>query len=298
MLTVKELAEYLNLNEKIVYKLVREKKIPGTRITGKWTFSKYLIRNWIEAKSADGFFEWKNIPVSSPASDLFIAGSDDLILERIISIILKQQAPEILAYFAPTGSMGGIKALQMGKAHLAGIHLYDPESGLYNIPYLDNNLAKKHCLLYNLAYRTQGFIMKKGLTIQSVQDIATKKLRYINRESGSGTRLLFDLLCEEQGLTGKEITGYNYDVYTHMEVGIAILKGEADIGLGIQSVADSLKLDFHPLRKERYDVVVPAKNLALRPVQIFFNVLHSSKFRQLAKGLVGYDLSQSGELLS
>jgi putative molybdopterin biosynthesis protein len=298
MLTVKEVAEYLNLNEKIVYKLVREGKIPGTRVTGKWTFSRYLIQNWIESHSLEGFSGWQLPPRSSPSTDLFISGSNDLILDRVLSIILKTEAPDILAYFSNTGSMGGLKALRMGKAHLAGIHLYHPESGQYNTPYLEQHLARENILLYNLAYRTQGFIMKKAMQVTTISDIVERSLHFINREDGSGTRLLLDLLCREEGIDVMQIIGYDGEVFTHFEVGIAILKGEADVGLGIQSVAESLGLDFYPLRKERYDLVVPAENLSLRPVQVLFNVIHSSKFRQLAKGLAGYDLRDSGKLIS
>jgi excisionase family DNA binding protein len=298
MMTVRELAAYLNLNEKIVYKLVREGKIPGTRATGKWTFSKYVIRSWIESNSLEGFAGWQFPPRTSPSTDLFISGSNDLILERILSVILKKEAPDILAYFSNTGSMGGLKALRMGKAHIAGVHLYHPETGLYNIPYLKEHLSSEDILLYNLAYRTQGIIMKKNSKVNSVKDIISKELRLINREPGSGTRLLLDLMCEEDGCNVKKITGYDNEVYTHFEVGIAVLKGEADVGLGIQSVAESLGLAFVPVRKERYDLVVRSKDLSLRPVQIFFNTIHSKQLRQIVKGLAGYDLKDSGKLIS
>lgn len=298
MFTVRELAAYLNLNEKIVYKLVREGKIPGTRVTGKWTFSRYLIRNWIESHSIAGFPGWQVPPMPSPSTDLFISGSDDLILDRVLSVILKAEAPDILAYFSNTGSMGGLKALRMGKAHLAGIHLYHPESGQYNMPYLRQHLARENILLYNFAYRTQGFIMRRTKSIRTISEMATQGLRFINREAGSGTRLLLDLLCKEEGITGVQILGYENEVFTHIEVGLAVLKDEADVGLGIQQVAESLGLDFLPLRKERYDLVIPAENLSLHPVQIFFNVIHSKKFRQLAKGMAGYDLRDSGKLIT
>ena len=153
-------------------------------------------------------------------------------------------------------------------------------------------------LLYNLAYRTQGIIMKKNIKVSSVTDIINKKLRFINREAGSGTRLLLDIMCEEDNCNVKEIAGYDNEVYTHFEVGVAILKGEADVGLGIQSVAESLGLNFLPVRKERYDLVVRSKDLSLRPVQIFFNTIHSKQFRQIVKGLAGYDLKDSGKLIS
>jgi putative molybdopterin biosynthesis protein len=298
MLTVREAADYLNLNEKIVYRLVRQGKIPGTRVTGKWTFSRYLIRNWIESRSLESFSGWQFPPRSSPSTDLFISGSNDLIIDRLLNIVLKIEAPDILAYFCNTGSMGGLNALRLGKAHLAGIHLYHPESGQYNIPYLKEHLSNENVLLYNLAYRTQGFISKKGQQFEGVSDLVGKGYRFINREAGSGTRLLLDLLCKEEGIEVNQIIGYSNEVFTHLEVAVAILRGEADVGLGIQSVAECLGLDFLPIRKERYDLAVPAENLVLRPVQVFFNVIHSNSFRQASRGLSGYDLRDSGKLMS
>ena len=298
MLTVRELADYLNLNEKMVYRLVREGKIPGTRATGKWTFSRYLIRNWIESQSLEGFSGWQFPPRSSPSTDLFISGSNDLVLDRILSVVLKIEAPDILAYFSNTGSMGGLKALRMNKAHLAGIHLYHPESGQYNIPYLKEHLSNENVLLYNLAYRNQGFIFSKNLEFEEVSDVVEKGYRFINREAGSGTRVLLDFLCNEAKIDAQKIQGYSNEVFTHMEVGVAILRGEADVGLGIQSIAESLGLEFLPLQKERYDLAVPAENLSLKPVQVFFNVIHSKRFLQASKGLPGYDLRDSGKLMN
>jgi putative molybdopterin biosynthesis protein len=298
MLTVRELAEYLNLNEKMVYRLVRKGKLPGTRVTGKWTFSRYLIRNWIESHSLEGFSGWQLPPRSSPSTDLFISGSNDLILDRILSFVLKIEAPDILAYFSNTGSMGGLKALRMGKAHLAGIHLYHPESGQYNIPYLKEHLSNENVLLYNLAYRTQGFIFRKNLEFGGISDLVAQGYRFINREAGSGTRVLLDFLCNKEEIDAHQIRGYSNEVFTHMEVGVAILRGEVEVGLGIQSVAESLGLEFLPLRKERYDLAVPAENLSLKPVQVFFNVIHSKRFLQASKGLPGYDLRDSGKLMN
>ena len=297
MMTVKELADYLNLNEKGIYKLLNEKKLPGTKITGKWTFSHDLIRNWIESNSLHNFTGWERPLAPSPVSDLFISGSDDIILRRILSVILMSEAPDILAYFSNNGSMGGLKALRRGKAHIAGMHLYHAGTGLYNTPYIEETFQKEEALLYNLAYRNQGFIMKKNLSVNSVVDIAERKLRYINRERGSGTRLLFKYLCDESGVQTENIVGYKNNAYTHIEVGLTILRGEADIGMGIETVARMMDLDFHPLRKERYDLVVPSKNVVLRPVQIFFNVIHSKRFRQVTKGLTGYDLKDTGTLM-
>jgi len=299
MLTAREAAEYLNLNEKIIYRLVKEGRLPGARITGKWTFSRSQLREWIESHSLE---EIRSFPLRSESkaeSALFIAGSDDLLLGRVLAQILHVECPELLTFYATMGSQGGIRAIREGKAHLAGVHLYHPQSGEYNLPYLRNFPPKERPFVFNLAYRTQGWMFRpKGApAFHGAGDLVQPGIRLINREQGSGTRVLLDHLLAKDGIDPKKVVGYTDEVYTHLEVGLAILKGEADVGLGIQPIAEFLGLRFLPITTERYDLVVPRESLSLRPVRIFFNLLHSRKFLKRAKELPGYDLKDSGKIL-
>jgi excisionase family DNA binding protein len=299
MLTAREAAEYLNLNEKIIYRLVREGRLPGARITGKWTFSRSQLREWIESHSLEGIQSFP--PLSKPKAEtaLFIAGSDDLLLVRVLAQILHAECPELHTFYATTGSQEGIRAIREGKAHLAGVHLYDPQSGQYNLPYLGNFPSKERPLVFNLAYRTQGWMVrpKESPAFHGTADLLQPGIRLINRERGSGTRVLLDYLLAQDGIDSRKVAGYTQEVYTHLEVGLAILKGEADVGLGIQPVAEFLGLRFLPITAERYDLVVPRQSLSLRPVRIFFNLLHSREFLKRAKQLPGYDLRDSGKIL-
>jgi len=299
MLTTREVAEYLNLNEKIIYRLVREGRLPGTRITGKWTFSRSQLRQWIESHSLGEIRSFPLLSESKAETGLFIAGSDDLLLGQVLARILHAECPEVLTFYATLGSQGGIRAIREGKAHVAGVHLYHPESGEYNLPYLGSFPPKERPLVFNLAYRVQGWIVrpKASLVVRGAADLLQPGIRFINRERGSGTRLLLDYLLAHNGIDAKKVLGYRDEVYTHLEVGLAILKGEADVGLGIQSVADLLGLGFLPITAERYDLVVPRESLFLRPVRIFFNLLHSKKFLKRARELPGYDLKDSGKML-
>jgi putative molybdopterin biosynthesis protein len=299
MLTAKEVAEYLNLNEKIIYRLVRDGRLPGTRITGKWTFSRSQLREWIESHS---LAEIRSFPLGSESKTetaLFIAGSDDLLLGRVLAQILHAECPELLTFYATLGSQGGIRAIREGKAHVAGVHLYHPQTGEYNLPYLGNFPLEGRPLVFNLAYRTQGWMVRpKGSpAFQGATDLLQPGIRLINRERGSGTRVLLDYLLAKDAIDPKKLVGYRDEVYTHLEVGLAILKGEADVGLGIQPVAELLGLGFLPITAERYDLVVPRESLSLRPVRIFFNLLHSRKFLKRARELPGYDLKDTGKIL-
>jgi putative molybdopterin biosynthesis protein len=299
MLTAKEAAEYLNLNEKIIYRLVREGRLPGARITGKWTFSRSQLRDWIESHSLERI---RSIPPryeSKAETALFIAGSDDLLLGRVLAQILHAEYPELLTFYATMGSLEGIRAIREGKAHLAGVHLYHPQSGEYNLPYLVNFPPRERPLVFNLAYRTQGWMVRPqgSLTFRGTASLLQAGIRLINRESGSGTRVLLDHLLAKDGIDPKKVVGYENEVYTHLEVGLAILKGDANVGLGIQPVAEFLGLRFLPITAERYDLVVARESLTLRPVRIFFNLLHSRRFLMGAKQLPGYDLRDLGKIL-
>ncbi len=299
MLTAKEAARYLNLNEKIIYRLVKNGRLPGARITGKWTFSRSQLREWIESHSLEGIGSRPLLSNSKAQNALFIAGSDDLLLSRVLARILHSECPELLTFYATMGSLEGIRAIREGKAHLAGVHLYHPQSGQYNLPYLGNFTSKERPLVFNLAYRNQGWMVRSegSPAFQGPADLLQPGIRMINRERGSGTRLLLDHLLAQDGIDPREVAGYANEVYTHLEVGLGILKGEADVGLGIQPVAEFLGLRFLPVTTERYDLLVPQGNLSMEPVRTFFNLLNSRRFLKEARALPGYDLKDSGKIL-
>jgi excisionase family DNA binding protein len=299
MLTAKEAAEYLNLNEKIIYRLVKEGRLPGARITGKWTFSQSQLREWIESHSLKGIGSFALFSASKVKNALFIAGSDDLLLGRVLAKVLHTEYPELLTFYATTGSLEGIRAIRERKAHVAGIHLYHPQSGEYNLPYLGNFPPRERPFVFNLAYRTQGWMVhsKGSLPFRGAADLLQAGIRLINRERGSGTRLLLDHLLAQDEVDPKEVAGYTNEVYTHLEVGLAILEGEADVGLGIQTAAEFLGLRFLPVTTERYDLLVPQGNLSVEPVRKFLNLLNSRSFLKEAKALPGYDVRDSGKIL-
>ena len=300
LLTARETAEYLNLHEKVVYRLVREGRLPGARITGKWTFSRSQLRAWIESHSLAETESFPPLSEHKGRNALLIAGSDDLLLNRVVSRMLHAESPDLLTFYATMGSLGGIRAIRDGEAHLAGVHLYHPQSGQYNVPYLSDLPPGARPLVVNLAYRTQGWMVRpKGSPpFHGTADLLQPGIRLINRERGSGTRLLLDHLLVRDGVDPKKVAGYADDVYTHLEVGLAVLKGDADVGLGIQPVAESLGLRFLPITSERYDLIVPQGNLSIEPIRILFNLLHSKRFQREARRLPGYDVKDSGKILS
>lgn len=221
-------------------------------------------------------------------------GSNDLCLELLIAQF-RQVNPGRPIAFASVGSLAGLLALAAGEVHFAAAHLYDPAADDYNAPQL-RELAPRHAFdLVTLAHRTQGLLMRRGNPkgIQSIRDLARPGVRLVNRQRGSGTRLLLDQLLQREGLAGADITGYDREEQTHTGVAAAIAAGAADAGLGIQAAAHSFGLDFVPLVRERYELALLAGDPA---IPLFLETMARPHFRLAAQALGGYDLAECGQM--
>ncbi|HEX9950018.1 MAG TPA: helix-turn-helix transcriptional regulator [Thermodesulfobacteriota bacterium] len=286
MLTTKELAELLRLNEKKVYQLIKEGGIPHVRISGKWLFPKGHVMRWIDERV-------------QRERDIYMVGSDDILLARLLALYSRERFPQSLTFYSSIGSMRGIEALAHKKGHACCIHLLDLETGEYNLPYLNRHLSSQSYTVVNLCYRSQGLLVQKGnpLGIKGLEDVVKKGLRFINRNEGSGTRLLLEYLLNEKGLAGKEMVGFADAVDTHLEVALKVLFNEADAGLGIEYVAHLLPLDFIPLREERFDLVIPKELWSTQIMQGFLSYVDPAVIQRLARTLPGYSLKDTGKVI-
>ena len=296
MLNTKEVAGYLNINEKQVYRLIKEKKIPATRITGKWTFPRRLIEEWIIESASENIGKKKRRELED---HIVIMGSNDFTIE-LLSHELSARFPEFSLSFSNLGSIGGLIALGRGSSHIASCHLLDPDTGEYNLPYLPRYLPDLETTAINLIYRDLGLILRSGnpLDIAGIEDMVRPKIRIINRQEGSGTRIFFDFELKRLGIDPNRINGYEKQVNTHAEVATAVLSGVADVGLGILSAAKMLGLEFIHITRERYDLVIPEENLSAKPVGALLEVIRSQKFRGKVEQMGGYDTRDSGKIMS
>ena len=296
MLTTKEVAEYLSINEKQVYRLIKDKKIPATRITGKWLFPKNLIDEWVTASARE------SVTIStrrnSPDNQVVIAGSNDIALE-LLTKNANLQHPRYTISISNVGSLAGLIALQNGNCHIAASHLLDLETGEYNSSFIRKHFPDLKIVLLNLAHREQGLIVRKGnpLGIKALQHLASKKLMFVNRQEGSGTRVLLDYRLKENGIDPAEIPGYSRVAYTHMEVALEIFSGHADAGVGILAAARMLGLDFIPLAKERFDLTIPTENYATGAVKALRQVLSSEEFKSNITQMGGYETQDTGKIV-
>lgn len=221
-------------------------------------------------------------------------GSHDLIMDYLGSLMERMPNEEgVLSHLssAHVGSTGGILALARGEAHMAPIHLLDEESGEYNQPILDQLLKGRDIRLVKGVKRLQGFIVKSGnpLGIQAIEDLAKSNIRFVNRQRGSGTRLLTDFLLKKYGIASDAIDGYQREMTTHMAVAASVKSGSADVGIGVYSAADTMDLDFVPIGYEEYDFAIPQEYMEEPFVQSFLKALRSEAFAQILTELGGYE---------
>ena len=226
---------------------------------------------------------------------LVIVASHDLALNMLVSR-LRQKNPEIKIDVTYAGSLGGLIALQEGRADLAGIHLLDAETGEYNHPYVKHLLPGREVAIVHLAYRIQGLMFAPGnpKRIKGVEDLRRSDVTLVNRQKGSGTRILLDQELRQLGITPSQVKGYDREVDTHLAVARNIAQGESDVGLGIEAAARASHIDFLPLYRERYDLVMPIENHKNKKLAPLLKVIASKDFRKAVTEAGGYDSAQTG----
>jgi putative molybdopterin biosynthesis protein len=236
-------------------------------------------------------------PAHALEHTLRFAGSHDPVLAWLAA-----HFPEIVPKFTLqlgfNGSLGGLIALAQGIADLAGCHLWDEESDSYNEPFVRRMLPGKKVALLTLAHRRLGLIIPKGNPggVAELQDLARPGLRFVNRQAGSGTRVWLDAALHKKGISGEQILGYEEEHVTHSQVAAAVAEGQADVGFGLEAVALSYGLDFLFLVRERYDLVIPAANLASDPIARLASWLAGEEARRAISVFGGYETGETGTL--
>lgn len=324
LLSTREVAKVLGVNEKMVYSLITEKGLPATKVTGKWLFPAHLVEQWLENNTVN-HPERTGGTVQPGGGVLVVAGSNDLLLDKALGLFADLN-PGHIAAFANLGSLGGIRAMREGLCHMAASHLMeggpgadhaaghaaaDPAPGDgrgegkggksardYNFGHARRELEEAPAVV-NFCIREQGYLVAPGNpnAVRDAGDIARKGLRVVNRPLGTGTRLLFDTELSRVGADPARIPGYGIEVRRHLDAGIEVLAGRADAAPGIRAVAGLLGLGFVPVQRERFDLLVPRARYFDRGVQLFLGMLVDARFRALADGFEGYDLAKAGRVV-
>lgn len=226
-----------------------------------------------------------------------IIGSHDITID-ILGDEIRRSGRDIRVSSGNVGSLGGLLALRKGACHISGSHLLDAATGEYNIPFIRKYVKGLDVSVFHLVLREQGLLVSRGNPkgIRGIEDLQRKDVVFVNRQAGSGTRVLLDYKLAQLGMNSQAIRGFSHEEYTHMNVAVAVLSGTADCGMGIFAAARALDLDFVPIVQEQYDLIVPTGMLDDSPVQVVLETIRSKHFRERVRSLGGYDPSASGEL--
>jgi molybdate-binding protein/DNA-binding XRE family transcriptional regulator len=229
--------------------------------------------------------------------EISVAGCDPAIF--LAGEHLRRQKDQTTVVGWPMGSMAALQALQRGEVHVAGLHLFDPTTGESNMPFLRRHLKGSGYKVVTFATWEEGFIVRHGnpLSIRTAADLAQSTVTLINREEGSGARLLLDQRLRASGVEPTQVQGYDRVVSSHIEVARTIDGRQADVGIGIRSAAQLFGLNFVPLQTARYDLVVPKPYLKSHPTLArLFETIVSGPFRNEIEALGGYDTSETGKV--
>lgn len=288
LMTVHEIADYLRVKERKIYDLITQKQIPCTRVTGKWLFSKHQIDLWLMQNSETSVQElcFKTIPE-------IVVGSHDPLLEWAIRESGSSMAMQT------TGSLEGLTRFSDGEAMMCGMHVLDVDSGDYNIPVIKNTLHDQEIVVIEWAWREQGLVVSKGnpLMIKTLADLVGKKAKLIDRQNGSGSRILLDYLLARAGLDKTAIACADKPARTEMDLGLTISSGKADAGLAVSPVARQLHLDFIPLARERFDLVMRRYDYFEPPIQKLLSFCQTATFFEKVKEIGGYDTKGLGNVV-
>jgi len=238
-------------------------------------------------------------PPETVQDRLLAIGSHDLTIDLLNSLLKEKTGGRIHIASSNVGSLGGLLALKRGTAHFAGSHLLDTATGDYNRSYIGRYLPETPVVLVTLVHRWQGFIVPAGnpKKIGGIGDLSRPDVLFANRQGGSGTRILLDYELARAGIAPECVAGYGNEEYTHMNVAMAVASGAADTGLGIHTAAKALALDFIPVTKERYDLVIPRAYLADAKIELLLATIRSDEFKEKALAMGGYEVQETGNLV-
>jgi putative molybdopterin biosynthesis protein len=230
---------------------------------------------------------------------LIICGQD--IILDILTRYLEKHNPMLRSLRSYVGSLDGLLALYKGTANITATHLWDGETGEYNIPYVRRLLPGQRTVIINLVYRTIGFYVAPGNphAIYDWADLQEPNITIINRDKGSGTRVLLDEHLRNLNIDSRNIKGYENEEMSHIAVASAVARGMADVGLGTEKAALQVdEVEFVPLSKERYDLVLYRNDLEKSNFQTLLSILNSAEFKEEVDGMGGYDTARMGEIIA
>lgn len=321
--TPKEVAEMLKIAKTTVYELIKRGELNSYRVGNKMRIELKDIEEYIERKK-----EIKNDKVAvnkdkdeeksgrrtelgeNPSyfgGDAVEAGEKDFVIcgqDLMLDILARHVEAcrlDTRIYRSYIGSYNGLYSMYIDEADAATCHLWDAKSDSYNVPYVRSLLPGMSSIIIHLAKRTQGFYVLRGnpKKINNWEDLAREDVTFINREKGSGTRVLLDEKLKMLGISPAKINGYNRECLSHLAAASTIARGGADAAMGCASLSSQVKdIDFVPMQEERYELVIRKKDFEKKIVKTILKILNSEVFRMEIFGLGGYDIEEMGKVVA
>lgn len=302
--TPEEVAQILKISRFTVYEFIKRGDLTAYHIGRKLRIEAADLEIYMKnAKGAERIVPLPAIqPVNAPIGiqdGLIICGQDTTL--DVLTRHLSKKMPHIRFLRCYNGSMDGLLALYHGTANLVTTHLWDSDTDQYNTPYVRRLLPGQRALVINLVYRQEGLYVAPGnpKNLTDWSDLLKPGLRFINRERGSGSRILLDEKFRQLNIDPRNIQGYDREETSHLAIASYVARGEADVGIGIEKAAMQVhNLEFIPLQKERYDLVFLRQNADKPQFQALLSILRSPVFRNEIAGMGGYDVSRMGDLMA
>lgn len=306
-LTVEDVAERLNISRSGVYTLIKNGGIGHYKVGRKIRFAEADVLACIEASktapappkpAALDETRYFDLSAERRKDAGFVICGQDLVLD-ILSNFMRHHG--VMALRAYIGSYDSLVSLYHDKVAVATAHLWDSAGDDYNVPHVRALLPGVRCTIVNITYRTQGLYVARGNPkgITSWADFGRDDIRMINREKGAGARVLLDENLKLLGLWGSRIAGWEVENQSHLAVASAVGRGEADVAVGTEKIARQVdNLDFVPMKRERYDLVVKTEQLDRPEIRTMLEILRSAKFQTEFRSIGGYDIADMGRVMA
>lgn len=298
-----EIGKLLKISRGTVYELLKRGDIPSYRVGKKIRISQSDLQAYMNSSKAPIQSSPNNVPESLEKliienQGLIICGQD--IILDVLTRYLEKKNPMLRSLRSYVGSSDGLLALYRGTASVSAAHLWDGETGEYNIPYVRRLLPGQHAVIINLVYRNLGFYVAAGnpKEIHDWPDLLKPDVRFVNREKGSGARVLIDESLRNLGIDSRAIKGYPNEEMSHIACASAVARGVADVGVGTEKASLQVpEVDFVFLKKERYDLVMYKHDLEKSNFQTLLSIIRAPEFKNEVDGMGGYDTSMMGQVV-
>jgi len=299
-LSAQDVADTLGVSKNTIYNMIKKGELTPYKVGRKIRFTENEVKAFINRSqtSLDTRNAASALPDGVQTNNGFVICGQDIILDVLSNYMRSYGIPAMRVFI---GSYDGLMLLYKNKVNVASSHLWDSETDEYNIPYIKRLLPGTSAFVIHLTYRMQGLYVKKGnpKNIKNWKDFGRDDITMINREYGAGSRVLLDENLKLLDILGSSIKGYATEGQTHLAVASSVSGGEADVAVGIEKIARQVdNIDFIPLKKERYDLVVKKEHINSHEVSAMMNIINSAAFKQEFANIGGYDTSGIGKIIA